>query len=639
MKPLHFQNSCVNASLTSKRGGVKPISHSKTEDSSGVKKKSQSVNTAFRTSLSTVNRLKHRYNISSDQFVTINDNKLPPCSVPPTPSRRETYLVFHKTGIENKENAEFKHMQQRTKSANDICEPVDLRLGHFRTSEYSSAIQKVSPALATPPRQRRCNSGDRNSEIKFHTGTHSSDVHKSSLCTVGRKRLAKERIKDSSPDHNQTFLDMLNCLSFTPTPSGSKQKQQEVSPDLQYSSPGGSLLPCCNVSLTPDRRQTYAIPPSSKHEKLQMQPSEETVFTVRRTRYVHTTCTSVPRMQLECDEFSDSLEEYNDVFKKNLVAENGAEQWTEWQKRNFSRSEGSSGEFNGKHCESVCKTPRSKIYSTGLTPQFDKLDFCSQNSISFSPGSPVDFSLLPPTEDTRRCSTVMKKLQQMSYDSTCDAVCKDLFSTDLAEYVANDLNSPDESSSGTFVKSRSSIPDINFQYPDISCQESASQQNNYQLAQEKKKTQVSVSMEENSAQNVIEADLWVEQTEKSARKAVSAAVFTVNTTAEERQFNNNFIPKEQKSEDSIKKISAIPVKQFKKSESVESGGVCLEISPPKRHVHDLCGSTTDNVRKQKTSFITGWSKTSIKSRNYPRLNLTQGKNKSCNPIIYCYLKL
>jgi hypothetical protein len=349
-------------------------------------------------------------------------------------------------------------------------------------------------------------------------------------------------------------------------------------------------------------------------------------------------------MQLECDEFNDSLEEQNDIFKKNLVAENGAEQWSQWQKHNFSRSEGSSEESNGKHRESLGKTPRSKICSTGLTPQFDKLNFSNQSSILFCPGSPVDFSLLPPTEDTRRCSTVMKKLEQMSDDSPYNAICKDLFSTDLVEYVANDSISHDELSclsSGTFVKSGSSFPDINFQYPDISCQESVSQQNNYQLDQERKKPQVSLSPEENSAQNVIEADLWVTQsTEKFlAKTTVSANVHALDSIAEERKFINSFSPKEQKSEESKKKLSAIPVKQFKKSGSAESRGVFLEISPPRRQVYDLCGSTAGSVQKQKTSCPTGWSKTSVKSRNYQRLNFTQGKNKSCNPVIYCYLKL
>jgi hypothetical protein len=47
VKPLKLQTACENASLTAGKGGVKPVSHSKTEVSSGVKK-TQSDNRAFR---------------------------------------------------------------------------------------------------------------------------------------------------------------------------------------------------------------------------------------------------------------------------------------------------------------------------------------------------------------------------------------------------------------------------------------------------------------------------------------------------------------------------------------------------------------------------------------------------------------
>jgi hypothetical protein len=642
VKPLRVQNACVNAFLTSKKGGVKPLSHSKTEVYSGVKK-TQSVNKAFRPTRSIVNKLKQKYDVSSEQFTTIKNNRLPPCSLPCTPIRRETYLVFQETGLANKENAEFKHMQQRTISTNDICVPAHLGLKQPKTSEYSSFVKNVSPVLATPPCQRRGKFGDKNAKLTFYTEGYSRSPYKSSLCTLGRKRPAKEQHSDSSFDRNQNSLDMLNCLSFMPTPSRPNQALEEVASNLQYSSPEGSLLPPCNISPTPDRRQTYAVPPGSKPEnELQMQSSEETLFTMRRFRHIHTR-TSVPHMQLECDEFNDSLEEQNDVFKKKLIAENGAKQWSQWQRRNFSRSEGSSEESTGKNCESVGKTPRSKIYSSGLTPQFDKLNFSSQNSISFCPGSPVDFSLLSPTEDTRRCSTVMKKLEQISDDFHCNLICKDLFSTDLVEHVTNDSVAPDELSclsSGTFVKSGSSFPDVNFQYPDISCQESVSQQNNHQLDQERKKPLVSFSQEENSAQSVIEAGLWVKQSTEQllAKTTFSADVHVVDMIADERKFINSFSHKEQKPEESKEKLSAIPVKQFKKSDSSKPGGVFLEISPPRRLVDDICGSTAVSVQKQKTSCTTGWSKTSVKSRNYQRLNLTQGKNKLHNPVIYCYLK-
>jgi hypothetical protein len=337
------------------------------------------------------------------------------------------------------------------------------------------------------------------------------------------------------------------------------------------------------------------------------------------------------------DEFNDSLEAQDDVFKEEIVAGIVTERWSEWQKHNFSRSEGSSEGSTGTH-ESVHKTPAHKTQSTGLTPYFDDLNFSSQNFISFLPGSPVDFSLLPPSEDTRRCSTVMKKTVPMPYDSTYNAVCKDIFSTDLVDCVANDSVSPDTNqlSSGTFVKSESSFADTDLHCPDFICQESVTQDNSYQLQDNRKKTQISLGLKENSAQSVIEANLWVKQSGRE-KLSTKATVNTLDIIAEERKFI--FLPVEQKSEEAKEK-SAIPVKQFQKSERDESGGVFLEISPPKRQVYDTCGSTTNSnsVQKQKTSRITGWSKTSVKSRNYPYLNTTRGNSepyKSMNS----YLKL
>jgi hypothetical protein len=636
IKPLKAQNGSLNASLFVKKVGVKPLSRSKSELSSRVKKP-QSVSRAFKTTLNTEkSKLKQMFSISSEQFTTVKGNRLPPCSVPPTPTRRETYLVIQEAAEVNKENTELKQLKQRTKSANDICEPVNLRVGQFKKFEYPPSVQTVSPVLATPPRQKMFRLLDENAELGFNTATYNSHPHKGSLCTIGRKRIEKETSKDSSPDRNRNFLDVLNCLSFTPTPSRSNQGRQEVAFDLHYFSPEDGLLPPCNVSPTPDRRQTYAIPPGSKLEnESHVQLSEEIVFTTRKVKHVYPTCSMIPRMRIESDEFNDSLEDQDDVFKKILVAESGAQQWSEWQKRNLSRSEDSSEGSVGKQCESVYKTPRSKVCSTGLTPQFDKLNFISQNSVSFHPGSPVDFTLLPPAEeDTCRCSTVMKKLEHMSYDSTCSTICKELFSSDLVECVANDSISLAELShlsSGTFVKSGSSFTDINFQYPDISCQESVIQQNSYRLNQDGKKTQVSLSQEENTARSVIEAGLWVEQSSRGkllAETAVDASIRTVDTIAKERKFMNSFSPKEHKSEEHTEKIFVVPVKQLKNSEGNESGGIFLEISPPRGQVYDICGSTmeTDSVQKQKPSRITGWSKTSIKSRNRSLSNMAQGKN-------------
>jgi hypothetical protein len=622
VKPLKVQNSCLNASLTAKKSGVKPLSRSKSEVYCGIKKKSQCINRSFRANLNTSkNKMKQRYNISREQFTTIKGNRLPPCSVPSTPTRRETYLVIQETGEANKENAEFKQLKQLIKY------------------EYASSVQNVSPVLSTPPQQRKSKFDEEKAEVKLNRAAYDSHLNEGSLCTIGRKRITKETSIDSSPNHNHNFLDMLNCLSFTPTPSGSKQEQKVVISNVRYSSPEVSLLPPCNISPTPDRRQTYAIPPDSKLEnKSHMQHSEEIVFTARRVGHVHSTYS---RTQLESDEFNDSLEARDDVFEEETVAGSGAERWSEWQKHHFSKSEGSSEGSTGTHCESMCKTPGSKIYSTGLTPQLDKLNFSSQNFISFHPGSPVDFSLLPPSEDTRRCSTVMKEIESMSYDSAYNAICKDLFSTDLVEYVPNNSVSPDMNclSSGTFVKSGLSFADTSFHCPDIISQ-CVRQDNSYQLQEDRKKTHNSLGLKENSAQSIIEADLWVQQSSReklSTKAAVSENLNTLDITAEESKFI--FLPKEQKSEEAKEKY-AIPVKQFKKSKRNESGGVFLEISPPKRRVYDICGSTTktDSVQNKKTSRITGWSKTSVKSRNYPYLNKTQGKNEPHNSI-NCYLKL
>ncbi|PNF15429.1 hypothetical protein B7P43_G00952, partial [Cryptotermes secundus] len=627
VKPLKVRNTCLHASLTAKKSGVKHLSHSKSKVCYGIKKKAQCVDGSYQTNLNTnKNQMKQRYNISSEQFTPVKDNRLPPCSVLSTPTRRETYLVSQEKGEGNKENAECKQVKQRTKSDN-VYGPVDCRPRQLRKYEYSSTVQNVPPVLSTPPQQRSM-FDEGNAEVKLNTSTCESHPKEGSLCTVGRRRITTETITDSPPNHNKNFLDMLSSLSFTPTPSRSKQEHIAVIPNVQYSSPEVNLLPPCNVSPTPDRRQTYLIPPDSKFEnKSEMKNFEEILFRTRRVRYVNSTSS---RMRLESDEFNDSLEAQDDVFQEEIIGGSGTERWSEWQKHHFSKSEGSSEGSAGTHYESVCKTPRSKIHSTGLTPQFEELNFSTQNFISFLPGSPADFSLLPPSEDTRRCSTVIKKMEPMLYDSAYNAVRKDLFSTDLVERVASNSVSPDVNhlSLGSFVKPESKFADANFQYSDIIYQELVRQDSSYQLQDDRKKTHTSLGLKENSAQSVIEADLWVQQSniEKSSTKAaVSENPNNSDTIAEESKFV--FLPKEEKSEEPKEK-SALHVQQFKKFESDESGGVFLEISPPKRQVYFTCSSTikTDSVQKQKTSRITGWSKTSVKSRNYPYLNVTQGSS-------------
>jgi hypothetical protein len=609
VKPLKVPNACLNVSLKAKRSGMKPLSHPKNEVYCGIKKRSQCVNRSFPTN----KNVKQRYNISSEQFTAIKGNRLPPCSVASTPTRRETYLVIHDKGEANKENVEFQPLKPRTKSPNDVYEPVDSKPRLVRIYESSSSIQNVSPVLSTP-QQRRSKFDEENAEVKLDTETYKSHPIEGSLCTVRRRRIAEETNIDSSSDQNQNFLDLLNGFCFTPTPSRPRQEQKAVIPKVGYSSPEVSLVPPCNVSPTPDRRQTYAVPPNYKFgHKSTVQHSAEIVF---RARQVQSTFA-----RTQPDEFNDSLED--------TVAGTGTERWSEWRKHNFSLSEGSAG----THCESVDITPTSKIQSTGLTPQFDNLNLSSQNFISFLPGSPVDFSLLAPSEDTRRCSTVMKRMEPVPYDSTYN-VCKDLFSTDNS--VSPDMN---RLSSGTFVKLESSFADTNFHCPDIVCQESVRRDNSCQLQDNRRKTHISLGLKENSAQSVIEADLWVQQSSReklSTKAALSENLNTLDIITEESKL---FMPEEQKSEDAKEKY-AIPVQQLKKCERDECREVFLEISPPKRQVYNTCGSTTNtnSVQKQKASQITGWSKTSVKSRNYPYLNITQGKGKPHHSI-NSYLKL
>jgi hypothetical protein len=101
---------------------------------------------------------------------------------------------------------------------------------------------------------------------------------------------------------------------------------------VQYSSPDVSLLAPCNVSPTPDRRQTYLIPPDSKFEnKSQMQYSEEILFRARRVIHVNSTSS---RTQLEYDEFNDSLEAQDDVFQEEIEG-SGTERWSEWRKHHI----------------------------------------------------------------------------------------------------------------------------------------------------------------------------------------------------------------------------------------------------------------------------------------------------------------
>jgi hypothetical protein len=631
----------LDASLTAKKGGVKPLSHSAKK--SGVKplshskfevslrlQKSQSVNRSFRPVLST-DKQTPGYDISSEKFSTIQGNRLPPCSLPSTPTRRETYIVIQDNGESNKENVEFEQLKHRTKSANDTYEPIDLRLRKSIEFEYLSSLHSVSPVLAATPHQKRANFCDENAERKFNTATSNSHPDSISLCTLGRNRVKKGSNTSSSPDSNENFLDMLNGLVFTPV-SSSKQEQQQVASNFQSSSPEGSVLPPCTVSPTPVRRQTYAIPPVSElQNESPIQFPEETVIISSRIRHVHSTRSLIHRTSMISDKFNDSLEAQSDVFKQESVVESGTEKWTEWQKHYFSRSEGSSKGSTDTHCESIHSSPGNNMYSTGLTPRFDKLNFSSQNSISFHSGGPADFSLFPPpTEDTDRCSTVMKKPEKMSCDSAYNTICKELFSGDV-EYVADSSDELSHLRSGTFLNSGSSYHDMNFQYPDIRCEESVSHQNSYQIDQDRTQPQVPLNVKGNTALNVRDAALWVEGSsrEKLAKTSVSSNV-NLDATAEDRKFITSFSLKEEKLDESKGK-SAIPIKQFKKLERVECAGVFLEISPPRGQIYDTCGST---IKTQKTSQITGWSKTSVKRRNYPHVNKTQGKiNHSNNSVV------
>lgn len=631
VKPLRAQNTSLNASLTAKKGGVKPFSH--TAKKGGVKplshlksevslkvQKSRSLNRSFRAALST-DKLKQGYSISDEKFTAIQGNRLPPCSLPSTPTRRETYVVRHDTGESDKENVEFKQLKHTTKSANDI-----YMTRKSAESEYPSSLRNVSPMLASPPCQARGKFSDENAELQVYTAVPNILPDRDLLCTVGRNRVKTGSNTSSSSGSHQNFLDTLNGLAFTPTSSSSGQEQQEVAPNDKSCSPEDSVLPPCTVSPTPVRRQTYAIPPvSGLQDESPMQFTEETLVLSSRVTRVRSTYSINRRTRIMSDEFNDSLEAQSDVFKQESVVESGTEQWSEWQKLYFSRSEGSSKGSTDTHCESVHSSPGSNTYSTGLTPAFDKLNFNVQNSFSFHSGSPIDFSILPPTEDTHRCSTVTKTMDKMSYDSTYNTIRKDLFSADVVQHVADPI-SPDELNhlrSETFVKSGSSYCDMNFKYPDLNCEQSLSHQNSCQLDQDRTKPHISLDLKDNSAQSVIEAGLWVKESssEKLAKTPVSEDV-NLDATAEDRKFGTTFSLKEQKSKESKGK-SAIPVKQTKKPERDVSAGVFLEISPPRGQIYDLCASIT---KTQRTSQITGWSKTSVNRRNYPHINITQGKN-------------
>jgi len=631
VKPLRAQNTTLNASLTAKKGGVKPLSHStkkggmkplsqlKSEVSLRVQK-SRPLNRSFRAVVST-DKLKQGYSISDEKFTTIQGNRLPPCSLPSTPTRRETYVVVQDTDESDKENAEFKQLKHTTKSANDTY--VTRK---STESEYPSPLHNVSPALASPPCQTGGKFSDENAELQVYTAVSNSHPEHNLLCTVGRNRVKTRSNTSSSTGSHQNFLDVLSGLAFTPSSSSSEQEQQEVAPNVESSPPEDSVLPPCTVSPTPFRRQTYAIPRvSGLQNESPMQFPEETVLISSRVTHVHSIRSLKRRTRIISDEFNDSLEVQNDVFKQESVVESGTEQWSQWREHYFSRSEGSSKGSTGTHCESVHNSPGSNVYSTGLTPAFDNLDFSVQNSFSFRSRSPVDFSMLPPTEETNMCSTITKTLEKISYDSTHNTICKDLFSADVVEHVADPI-CPDELNhqerSEIFVKSGPSYCDMNFKYPDMNYEQSLSHQNSCQLDQDRTKPHISLNLKDNSAQSVIEAGLWVKESssEKLAETAVCANV-NLDITAEDRKFGPTFSLMEQKSKESKGK-SAIPMQQTKKPERDESAGVFLEISPPRGQIYDLCGSIT---KTQRASQITGWSKTSVNRRNYPHINITKGK--------------
>ncbi|KAJ4445160.1 hypothetical protein ANN_06961 [Periplaneta americana] len=608
VKPLRAQNTS-SSTVTVKKSGIKPFSYSKTNISMEARRKSNKLSSQIINTTSQSNQVKQKQRLpsSNEEFIAIKNNRLPPCTVPATPTRRKTYVIVNDANKENKESEQFP-------LATDSSPLSGLR----RLEEKNKDLTKTK-TYNSHPRREVCSTGGKKKFRRHDTNDR---------LPIESPNFTKEGRNDTSPLKGRNFNEILDALNFTPTSPTELDTET-----CQYSTVNS------NISSVTDRRQTFEIPSlylgyesrvqvgsSSRYEETravidsryeneetravidsryenetEIEVTEELVYTTRRVRQVQSFTQHCN--PLENEKFDDSLEQ--DIFEGSFT-ESKDIKWNTCRERVHFKSEES--EENEMENESVLERTSYNQYRTGITPKLDKLTLSAQN-LSFSKiQSPVDFSFLPPTVNDRRCSTVMKTEERNANEPTSKEICKDLFSTDLDSIDASACQDMSCLSSETYVKSSSSFPDMNFHYSDISCQESS-----FELdSKDEGKPTIAGNNEENSAQSVIEAGLWLvpQNSEKhSVKLPVNTNIRTLDTITEESKCSESIVSNELYIEQK-ERLSQIPVKN---AEKCESRGILLEISPPKGQ---LCGIDIplDSHSKQKGSRIAGWSKTSVKSK-------------------------
>ena len=658
-KPLRAHNS--TSSVLALKAGVK------TKTVSGGRKKSPNffATSSKSTRNSNIPKLTEGFNVKNEKFVTVTDNKLPPCTVPGTPMRRETYILkSNKVG--NKENVE------RPQASSKLAKPKHISASHSKLRKRTvgfTGIQNVKlsdnfdcsldlsdrnvqvsnkdlSVAQTPPSKYTMFENENRESVLLRRETF--DSHPGHILERKRQVLkSPEKFTPKKKDRN--FKDMLDSLCLTPTPTSTSKLKLENSVSSDE-----TKYPSCDLSSTNDRRMTYNLRFESKLQSESLFYTEETLsnselknesilcteeitYSARRvTRSVSTRASDSP------EKFDDSLD---DVFSEKSEIQNFDKKWNEWQRRNLTISEGSSSASSKNKSDSFLNSPLTaqETKSTGLTPKLKDLDFTEADL--FSSEVPFNFSILPPHEDSRRCSTIMKKSDNVHFSPISTKVRKDLFSLDDLNISVEPVHCDDLSrlSSDTFVKSESSLPDVSFHHVDSSSKEHL---RNHDL-------EISLLPEDNSAKNVIEAGLWVKPPQKAslASRGYGDYVRNLDTIGEEsmemhlRTFSQSTINdsgirpfKLEKTETSGLYLEISPPKcqmgpftstvghsgiQPIKLEKTETGGLYLEISPPKSQM-DFCTST--DGQEKRVSGIKGWSKTSVRPIRKPlQLKSHRGK--------------
>ncbi|PSN35590.1 hypothetical protein C0J52_18716, partial [Blattella germanica] len=347
-KPLRYKNSNTNATLVAKKTGVKTCLQGRNESFHGEKKKSplrftkKSSSTGISIKNGSKETLKpksdNRFNASTEKFVTIKDNKLPPCALPPTPHRRKTYVVS--TAKENNKENNYVLLEQ----TNYVSETTDTT----HSSEMRTPHPKNNPSF---------HSEKMLPYSKFKT----FDSHpRNTTSLIERSKLSRKAKKSSPPERN--FKDMLDSICLTPTTSfnfGFTSPEDNRLPPFTVSATPD--LPPCIVSPTSERRKTFAVSSPSKTGSESIQCTERH-FT-KKVRVVRSSTRS-SKISANTDTFNDSLED--DDFVIEIVTKSSNKTWFEWQNHN-EMSSVSSASSNDRQLNATVTYTSRETSSDNLT--------------------------------------------------------------------------------------------------------------------------------------------------------------------------------------------------------------------------------------------------------------------------------